>query len=121
MDMQKYTDMFYDNQRGREWFSVLLRPDIWSRWVRDIGRLSEAPPKRILIEAIWHLGFARNNLEGCTERLHGTRVCERDSGVPMEILELDKFLEHVVRPLLWSADEAAFHDKKYTLKALDKI
>ena len=121
MDTQKYTDMFYDNQRGREWFSVLLRPDIWSQWVQYIGRLSNAPPKRILIEAIWHMGFACNHLESCAERLHGSRMCERDSGVPYEISELDNFLEHVVRPLLWSADEATFYDKKYTLKALDKI
>lgn len=127
--MKKYEDMAYMNERGITWLKTLGREDIWVKWVSRIERSmqgmkvlgkAEDYAKRILIEAIWHQGYAKDttsarNMARCTRRLRQPRdrgegadlrgfnntALDLDSqAVPREFIILDEFLENIVRPLL---------------------
>lgn len=128
MNYQKYKDMALTNPIGKVWLRTIHKKEIWSRWVAKVAQLglSQRPlhdyADAILIEAIWHLGFAgdmRGGNEGicenCAARLRGTSRREglgsgsdvgsgegaSDKslfGMPWEFQVLDDFLEHEVRP-----------------------
>lgn len=127
--MDKYEDMAYINERGQAWFQVLLSPPVWNKWVTRVARSTrdvkvfgtpEEYARRILIEAIWHRGYAKNltdprAMARCARRLRqprergeghdprGRSVLATDltaHGMPMEFTILDEFLEKEVRPIL---------------------
>lgn len=127
--MDKYEDMAYTNERGIAWLSTLTRPEIWQLWVTRASntmngfRVKGKPEeyaKRIVIEAIWHRGFAKDltdarSMSRCARRLRqprdagtgidpkGVNACARDKGaygMPQEFNIFDEFLENIVRPVL---------------------
>ena len=125
MDVTKYADMAYLNSSGRKWLKALTRDDIWKLWDKKLkghafyrGPLPEDYRWRVLIEAIWHLGYAcdwknKSEMVRCAHRLRreGDRALKlwnlplgptdlRLSSLPWELCALDDFLERHVRPLL---------------------
>ena len=127
MDVTKYADMAYLNSSGRKCLKALTRDDIWKLWDKKLkghafyrGPLPEDYPWRVLIEAIWHLGYAcdwknKSEMVRCAHRLRhppeegagvvysGASRADLDMKVghtPWELVEFDAFLEYYVRPLL---------------------
>lgn len=124
MNYQKYRDMAFTNPIGKVWLRTIHKKEVWSRWVAKVAQLglSQRPlhdyAGAILIEAIWHLGFAGDMRSGntgicenCAARLRGTSRREGLGGgsgegaldkslfgMPWEFQVLDDFLEHEVRP-----------------------
>lgn len=127
--MDKYEDMAYTNERGIGWLSTLASPEIWQQWVTRAGNsmngfrvfgTPEEYAERIVIEAIWHRGFAKDltdvrSMSRCARRLRrprdrgmgidpgGVNMGARDQGaygMPREFELLDEFLENIVRPAL---------------------
>lgn len=127
--MDKYEDMAYMNERGVLWLKTLREPTMWSKWL-DIVRRSDRGAKiegrledyayRIVLEAIWHRGYAKdadNNavMARCARRLRkppdrgagatkgGSDLYALDlnsQALPREFILLDEFLEHTVKPAL---------------------
>lgn len=135
VQVQKYIDMAYGNSIGRRWLRTLHKPDIWAQWrSRVFDRVSKFEgsnmrteikdlktyPDRIVISAIWHLGYARDatpteTMARGARRLRTppdggsgvsmgpaafTSLDFRTYGMPWEYIALDEFLETVVRPAL---------------------
>ena len=125
MDTTKYVNMVYNNSEGKKWWRVLQRPDIWAKWDKKVQSHAHKTQlkdyaQRILIEALWHFGYAQDYTDvramaRCARRLRqppetgagelktGVYRCERDLAVrsiPWELQELDDFLEYYVRPLV---------------------
>lgn len=127
--MKKYEDMAYMNERGIAWIKTLNSESLWLKWVSRVERSmqgmkvngkAEDYARRILIEAIWHLGYAKDttsarSMARCTRRLRqprdrgeGADLRGANSGaldldqqaVPREFTMLDEFLENIVRPML---------------------
>lgn len=128
MNYQKYRDMAFTNPIGKVWLRTIHKREVWERWVAKVAQLglSQRPlcdyADAILIEAIWHLGFAGDMrssstgiCENCTARLRGTSRREgmvlgggagsgegsldkNLFGMPWEFQVLDDFLENEVRP-----------------------
>lgn len=128
MNYQKYKDMALTNPIGKVWLRTIHKKEVWSRWIAKVAQLglSQRPlhdySDAILIEAIWHLGFAEDMCSGnagicenCAARLRGTSRREGLGsgddvgsgegaldkslfGMPWEFQVLDDFLEHEVRP-----------------------
>ena len=120
--------MAYNNSLGKRWYAILFREDIWNMWAQRVKQ-NERDPKvdktdgyahRIVIEAIWHLGYAEDTgnalaMSRCARRLRKPR--DRGAGVgkkgvsstttgnqvymmPWEFKIFDEFLENIVRPLI---------------------
>ena len=129
MDIDKYVDMAYNNPKGQRWYEVLYSENIWSLWKNKIYRrinkntdpkFLESYVKRIVIEAVWHFGYAQDYMSikemgRCAHRLRhppeegagvvysGASRADLDMKVghtPWELVEFDAFLEYYVRPLL---------------------
>lgn len=127
--MNKYEDMAYANERGIIWLKTLTKPEIWSKWVNKVQRSMyrfrvEGKPEeyaqRIIVEALWHRGYAKDltnsrSMARCARRLRqprdagmgvdprGSNPGARDQctyGMPHEFNVFDEFLENVVRPLI---------------------
>lgn len=128
MNTQKYKDMAYNNSLGKRWYDALFREDIWDMWIQYVKQNERAPKvertkdyaHRIIIEAVWHLGYAEDignsiAMSRCARRLR--KPPERGAGVdkkgaswatsdtqvyqiPWEFRILDEFLENIVRPLI---------------------
>lgn len=130
MEMQKYIDMAYGNPRGLEWLNTIHAEPLWTKWQTTIFgwvKVNKVPdkyrPKKILIAAIWHFGFAHDSVnspevrrtawrlrrgdlppergEGWLKRSLPPSCAEMQTfGMPVEFWELENFLEHSVRPCL---------------------
>ena len=126
MDTIKYINMVYNNKVGIKWWNVLQRPDIWTKWCNKVKahdksiKNPEDYARRIVIEALWHFGYAQDytnikEMTRCARRLR--RPPERGAGdvnsrvyasemdfstrrLPWELQEFDDFLEYHVRPLV---------------------
>lgn len=127
--MSKYEDMAYTNERGIAWLTTLARPDIWAQWVQrsanamqgfKVHGKPEEYAERIVVEAVWHRGFAKDLTDAramsrCARRLRrprdrglgidprGLNSTARDQGaygMPQEFNMLDEFLENIVRPVM---------------------
>lgn len=117
------------NERGIAWFKAISNERIWSKWVSRVERSmsgekvtgsTEDYARRIIIEAIWHMGYAKDtnsarSMARCARRLRRPRdagagvdprgfdntALDLDSqAVPREFIMLDEFLENIVRPTL---------------------
>lgn len=123
MDIIKYRDMAYNNEKGKRWNEILTSPDVWSQWEKHAGTLlnirnPKEAARMIRIYATWYLGYSFDlkQLERCALKLRrppAERTSPRVSAflygatggsqiyrVPMEFKEFDDFLEHYVRPLI---------------------
>lgn len=121
MDIIKYRDMAYNNEKGKRWHAILSREDVWQMWKDHANTLIQSPEvndlaTRIKVYAIWYLGytFHPEKLARCASRLR--QPTEGGSGevlgnykfnggqnvyrIPIEFVEFDNFLEHYVRPLI---------------------
>lgn len=130
MKVKKYEDMAYTNPRGMEWINTMYLDDVWSRWCKKVLNHSKATwqedpnrPEKILCAAIWHWGYAHDNIkspavqrtawrlrhpreEGAGAFKGGFRKLSQNSvmgNLPLEFYLLEEFLENVVRPRLESA------------------
>jgi hypothetical protein len=118
MDTQKYTDMAYLNPTGIRWIGALAKDGVWEKFVHRMGlfipeKVAYDPhvyARKILIAAIWHIGFANDlgcerEMKRCAKSLHTVnknegaawRIWYDAYRFPYEFIELDNFLEYVVR------------------------